>query len=109
VSLRFVGHTGPICSITVTPDRVHTASNDKTLRVWCKKSGECLRILETFEHIPTHIADERFLYVIDWADVHVFDALTLDKVARLHPPSASMDECRCRGRAMSHRNRFHIH
>lgn len=85
---RFSGHTAPICRITLSADHIHTTSNDKTLRVWSKENGECLRILETFKYIPYHTADDRYLHVIAWADLFVFNAHSWDRIAQLHLPTS---------------------
>lgn len=78
-----LGHSDIIAGITLGANRIHTVSNDKTLRIWDKATGECVRVLKGFGYIPIHAADERFIYLTAWADLIVFDAETGEKIAEM--------------------------
>lgn len=81
---RFCGHSAPICKITINDGYIHSTSNDKTLRVWHRETGECVYVVDGFKYIPTHAADSRYIYVLAWSDVFIFDVQTWEKVTQLH-------------------------
>ncbi len=78
---EFTGHEAAVQAVAINPngDRIASAADDKTVRIWNQSDGKELQVLKDFKDQPTAVA-----YSSDNARVLVGSA---DKITRLFDPN----------------------
>jgi WD40 repeat protein len=50
------GHSGWVRSVAIDKETIISGSGDKTIKIWNRKTGECMKTLEGHSHYVTSVA-----------------------------------------------------